>query len=257
MNAKKIWIAYQTIVIKEFFRCLRIWPQTIMPPAITTTLYFIIFGKLVGSQIKPLYGFTYMQFIVPGLVLMQVVINAYVNASSSFFGAKFQRYIEELLVSPTPNVIILLGYVTGGLVRACIVASIVITIALLFTHLEIQHPGLMIFTIVMLAIFFSIAGVINAIFAYTFDDVSWVPSFVLTPLTYLGGVFFSIKMLPSLWQKIALLNPVLYLIDLFRYSVLGVQEASITVALTILFMMTFGLFFYALHLLAKSPRLRS
>jgi ABC-2 type transport system permease protein len=257
MNPKKILIAYQTIIIKELVRCFRIWPQTLVPPAITMALYFLIFGKLVGSQISSVQGFSYMQYIVPGLIMMSIITNSYVHASSSFFSMKFQRSIEEILISPTPNFVILLGFVTGAVARGFIVGAIVMLIALLFTHLSIQHWALMFLTVLITSIFFATAGVINGIFARNFDDVSWIPSFVLTPLTYLGGVFFSITMLPSVWQKIAMLNPILYIVDLFRFSILGIRDMNIPGALTILFVITLFIFYYALYLLRHSPRLRS
>ena len=257
MNAKQFLIAYQTIIIKELVRCFRIWPQTLVPPAITMTLYFLIFGKLIGSQISAVQGFTYMQYIVPGLIMMSVITNSYIHSSSSFFSMKFQRNIEEILVSPTPNVIILLGFVTGAIARACIVAVIVMCIALLFTHLNIHHFGLMFLIVLMTSFFFATAGVINGVFARNFDDISWAPSFVLTPLTYLGGVFFSIAMLPSIWQKVALLNPILYIVDLFRYSVLDIRDIHVVGELFVLTLITILIFCYALHLIAKSPRLRN
>lgn len=257
MNTKKILIAYQTLLIKELVRCFRIWPQTIIPPAITMTLYFLIFGKLVGSQISAVQGFTYMQFIVPGLIMMSVITNSYIHSSSSFFGMKFQRSIEEILVSPTPNVIILLGFISGSVARAMIVGFIVMCIALLFTHLDLQHGFLMLFTVLITSIFFGTAGIINGIFARNFDDVSWVPSFVLTPLTYLGGVFFSVNMLSGFWQKIAILNPILYVVDLFRYSVLGVKDTNIVVAVLALTGGAIVFFFFALYLIRYSSRLRS
>lgn len=257
MTLKKILIAYQTLLYKELIRIFRIWPQTIMPPAITMTLYFLIFGKLVGSQLRPMDGFTYMQYIVPGLVMMSIITNSYIHASSSFFSMKFQRSIEELLISPMPNVIILLGFITGALVRVMIVGTIVLCIALLFTHLTLHHIGLMLLCVLLTALFFATAGIINAIFARNFDDVSWVPSFVLTPLTYLGGVFFSINMLPPLWQKFAMLDPILYIVDIFRYSLLGFSETNIAVAVVVLLILTILLFFYALYLIRTSVRLRN
>ena len=198
-----------------------------------------------------------MQYIVPGLIMMSVIMNSYINASSSFFSMKFQRNIEELLISPTPNVIILLGFVTGGVARAFIVGIIVMGIALLFTHLNVHHIGLMFLSVLITATFFSTLGVINGVFARNFDDVSWVPSFVLTPLTYLGGVFFSVSMLSGIWQKIAMINPILYIVDLFRYSLLGVQDSNIFVAMSILLLGSIAAFFYALHLIRRSPRLRN
>lgn len=257
MNVAQTWIAFKALTRKEVVRCLRIWPQTLLPPAITMTLYFLIFGKLIGSQLRSIEGFTYMQYIVPGLVMMSVITNSYTNAVSSFFGAKFQRSIEELLVSPTPNYIILLGYISGTLIRALLTAIIVMTISLFFTHLSVQHPFLMMFVIFITAVFFGTAGMINGIFARTFDDISWVTTFLLTPLTYLGGVFFTIEMLSGFWQKIAYMDPILYLVDLFRYSLLGLQDTNIFLALFILCAMTMVIFSLALWLLKNSTRLRA
>lgn len=257
MTPIHIWIAYLTLTRKELARFFRIWPQTILPPAITMALYFLIFGKLIGSQIHTVSGFTYMQFIVPGLIMMSVVTNSYINSSSSFFGAKFQRSIEEILVSPMPNVIILLGFVTGSVVRALIVGVLVMLIALFFTHLNLDHVLLMLLTILLVSAFFGIAGVVNGVYAKSFDDVSWIPSFVLTPLTYLGGVFFSVNMLSGFWKTIAYFNPILYLVDIFRYAVLGIPSISIFLGISILLIATISLFFYALYLLRTSARLRS
>lgn len=257
MNPHQIWIAYKTLVYKELIRCFRIWPQTIVPPAITMTLYFVIFGRLIGSQIRMIDGYSYIQYIVPGLIMMSIITNAYINASSSFFSAKFQRSIEEVLVSPTPNLIILLGYISGGVTRAFIVGMLVSAIALFFTHLSIHHLPLMLLTVLITAVFFSIAGVINGIFAKTFDDVSWIPSFVITPLTYFAGVFFSISMLSGIWQKVAYLDPIFYIVNAFRYSLLGVSSANVFISMGLLFLFTIGLFFYALRLIRISPGLRS
>lgn len=257
MPPKQIWIAYKTIVIKELIRCFRIWSQTLLPPAITMTLYFLIFGRLVGSQIHAVDGFTYMQYIVPGLIMMAVITNSYINSSSSFFSAKFQRSIEELLVSPTPNVIILLGYISGALARAVIIALIVTVIALFFTHLYIHHFFVMLLVVLLTSIFFATTGVINGVYARTFDDIAWIPSFLLTPLTYLGGVFFSISMLSGIWQKIAYLDPVLYIVNAFRYSLLGVSSANVPVSIAMMLLITIAVFIYALRLLRISPGLRN
>ena len=253
----QIWIAYKTIVIKELKRCFRIWPQTILPPAITMTLYFVIFGRLIGSQLRHIEGYTYMQYIVPGLIMMSVITNAYINASSSFYGAKFQRSIEELLVSPTPNVIILLGYISGSVARALIVGVLVTTIALLFTHLGIHHAVLMLGVVIMTSVFFATAGVINGVYAKSFDDVSWVPTFLITPLTYFGGVFFSISMLSGVWQKIAYFNPIFYIINAFRYSLLGISGANVVLSAMVMLFVTIAAFFYALYLLRTSEGLRN
>lgn len=256
MNMIQLWIAYKTLTKKELVRCFRIWPQTIVPPAITMTLYFVIFGRLIGSQLHSIDGYTYIQYIVPGLVMMAVITSAYMNTSSSFFGAKFQRSIEELLVSPMPNYIILFGFITGGVLRAMITALVVTSIALLFTHLNVQHIFLMFLIVLLTSIFFSTAGLINGIFAKTFDDVSWIPSFVLTPLTYFGGVFFSTAMLSGIWQKIAYLDPILYIVNAFRFSLLGISHANIEISISFLLFITVSAFFYALYLLRTSSGLR-
>lgn len=257
MTPRQMLIAYQTLIIKELTRCFRIWPQTLLPPAITMMLYFLVFGKLVGAQIHAVQGFTYIQYIVPGLIMMSVITNSYIHSSSSFFNMKFQRSIEEILISPTPNTIILLGFITGAVLRSLIVGVIVLCIALFFTHLTIEHFWLTIFTVLVTSIFFGTLGLMNGIYARTFDDVSWVPSFFLTPLTYLGGVFFSIAMLSPLWQKVAMLNPILYIVDLFRYSLLGIQDTNITIAAIILLIVCVATFLFALRLIRQSSRLRN
>lgn len=257
MNAAKVYISFKALTRKEITRCFRIWQQTLLPPAITMTLYFLIFGKLIGSQLSAIQGFTYMQYIVPGLIMMSVITNSYANAVSSFFSAKFQKSIEELLVSPTPDFIIILGYVMGTVLRALMTAIIVMGIALFFTHLTIQHFWLMFLLIVLTATFFGLAGIINAIYAKTFDDISWVGTFLLTPLTYLGGVFFSIEMLTGFCRTLAYMDPILYLVDLFRYSLLGITATSISLALFIFCGMTAVLFCLALYLIKHSPRLRA
>lgn len=257
MNFRQMRIAYTTLVYKEIARCFRIWPQTLLPPAITMALYFLIFGRLVGSQIHPIQGFTYMQFIVPGLVMMQVITNSYINSSGSFFSAKFQRSIEELLISPMPNAIILLGYVSGAVVRGFIVGAIVLFVSMFFTHIHIAHWDLMFWITLIVATFFAIAGVINGILARNFDDVTWIPSFILTPLTYLGGVFFSIAMLSGFWRLIARVNPILYVVELFRYGMLGIEQLDTDLAIGIAVLATAVLFAIALRLMQRSLRLRN
>ncbi|HLF30636.1 MAG TPA: ABC transporter permease [Xanthomonadales bacterium] len=227
MNASIRWIGYQTIVRKELTRILRIWGQTIVPPAITMSLYFIIFGELIGRRIGDMGGFTYMEYIVPGLVIMSVITNSYGNMVSSFFGAKFGKHIEELLISPLPNWVILGGYVTGALCRGLMVGAVVLLISLLFTHLQVSHLLVTLSVLLLTAIVFSLAGMINAIFARKFDDIAIIPTFVLTPLTYLGGVFYSIKLLPEFWQNVSVFNPILYMVNGFRYGILGVSDVSL------------------------------
>lgn len=257
MNFRQMRVAYQTLVYKEIVRFFRIWPQTLLPPAMTMALYFLIFGRLVGSQIHPIQGFTYMQFIVPGLVMMQVITNSYINSSGSFFSAKFQRSIEELLISPMPNTIILLGYVSGAVLRGFLVGIIVLCVSMLFTHIKVAHWDVMFWITVIVATFFAIAGVINGILARNFDDVTWIPSFILTPLTYLGGVFFSIAMLPGLWQFVARVNPILYVVELFRYGMLGIEQLDTDLAMFIALLATAVLFVITLRLMQRSSRLRN
>jgi len=230
VTAYQLWVAYQTIVVKEIRRFLRIWGQTLVPPIITMTLYFVIFGNLIGSRIGKMDGHSYMSFIVPGLVMMSVITSSYSNVVSSFFGMKFQRSIEEILVSPVPSWIVLGGYVTGGVARGIIVGLSVLLVSLGFTHLNIHHYPIMIAVIILTAILFSLGGFLNGLFATNFDDVSIVPTFILTPLTYLGGVFYSISLLPTFWQWASRINPIFYMVNAFRYGILGVSDVDIRVS---------------------------
>jgi ABC-2 type transport system permease protein len=250
------WVGLKTIVYKEYVRVMRIWVQTIVPPAITMTLYFIIFGNLIGSRIGQMDGISYMQFIAPGLIMMSVITNSYGNVVSSFFGAKFQRHIEEMLVSPMSNATIIIGHVAGGVVRGMLVGALVACVALAFTRLRIEHPLVMISMVVLTSIVFSLAGFINAIFAKKFDDISIVPTFVLTPLTYLGGVFYSISLLPEFWQKVSLANPILYMVNAFRYGVLGASDIPVGIAYAIVIAFVVGLFTFCLVLLNRGVGIR-
>lgn len=257
MSLQEQWIAFLTILHKEIKRFTRIWIQTLLPPAITMILYFVIFGKLIGGRIGDMGGFSYIEFVAPGLIMMAVITNAYANVSSSFFSAKFQRSIEELLVSPTPNYIILLGYVMGGVARGVAVGLIVTLMSLFFADLHIHHWFTTIFIVFMTSVLFSIAGFINAIYANTFDDVSIIPTFVLTPLTYFGGVFYSINLLPEFWQQVSVLNPILHMVNAFRYGMLGISDLHIGMALVGLTVFVVVLFVIALHLLKTGKRLRA
>ena len=257
MSLQEQWIAFLTILHKEIKRFTRIWIQTLLPPAITMILYFVIFGKLIGSRIGDMSGFSYIEFVAPGLIMMAVITNAYANVSSSFFSAKFQRSIEELLVSPTPNYIILLGYVMGGVARGVAVGLIVTIMSLFFADLHVHHWFTTIFIVFMTSVLFSIAGFINAIYANTFDDVSIIPTFVLTPLTYFGGVFYSINLLPEFWQQVSVLNPILHMVNAFRYGMLGITDLNIGMALVGLTVFVVVLFVIALHLLKTGKRLRA
>lgn len=219
-------IALVTLTRKEMLRFLRIWSQTLLPPAITMSLYFLIFGKFIGSQISNIDGFTYIQYIVPGLVMMSIMTSAYANTASSFFLTKFNKSIEELLVSPMPSILILMGFMMGGILRGILVGIIVLFIALFFTHIPVAHPAVVILMAVLSAMVFSLGGLINAVYAKRFDDISFIPTFVLTPLTYLGGVFYSIDQLPAGWRTVSMLNPILNMVDTFRFGILGVSDLN-------------------------------
>lgn len=257
MNTQQYLIAFQTIVHKEITRFTRIWAQTLLPPAITMTLYFVIFGNLIGSRIGEMDGFSYMEFIVPGLIMMSVITNSYSNVVSSFYSARFQHSIEELLVSPTPNWVILSGYVLGGVARGLTVGVIVTALSLFFTDLNLHHFGITVLVVLMTSILFAIGGFINAMFARSFDDISIVPTFILTPLTYLGGVFYSISLLPDFWQGVSMLNPILYMVNTFRYGILGVSDIDVGYALTAVAVFIVLLFSLALSLLNRGKGIRS
>lgn len=249
-------IALRTIVFREINRFMRIWPQTLLPPAITMALYFIIFGKLIGSRIGDMGGFDYIQYIVPGLIMMSVITNSYSNVVSSFFGAKFHRSIEELLISPVSPHTILLGFITGGILRGLAVGFIVSILSLFFTKLDIHHIGITLLVVILTAGVFSLAGFINAVYARNFDDISIVPTFVLTPLTYLGGVFYSIDLLPKFWQDVSLINPILHMVNAFRYGILGVSDINIYIAISFLIAATIVLYVASLYLLKTGKGLR-
>jgi ABC-2 type transport system permease protein len=250
-------VAFQTLVTKEVLRFVRIWMQTLLPPVITTSLYFVIFGKLIGERIGEMEGYSYIDFIVPGLILMAVIQNSYANVVSSFFSTKLQHYIEELLISPVPNWVILAGYVVGGVARGTLVGILVTLVSLFFSDLQINSYGLTLMVFVLTSILFSLAGFINAVYAKTFDDISIVPTFVLTPLTYLGGVFYSINLLPGFWQTVSLGNPVLYMVNAFRFGILGVSDINILVALMIILAFIIGLAGFSLLLLARGVGIKN
>lgn len=256
MGAKANWIAFWTILVKEVRRFSRIWGQTILPPAITMTLYFIIFGNLIGARIGEMGGYSYMEFIAPGLIMMSVITNSYSNVVSSFFGNKFQHSVEELLVSPIPNWVILLGFTLGGVARGLAVGFIVTLVALFFVDLPLYSLGVIVMTIFFTAFLFALGGFLNALFATTFDDISIVPTFILTPLTYLGGVFYSIQLLPEFWQNVSALNPILHMVNAFRFGFLGVTDIDLTFALGMILTTTVVLFGICLYLLNKGVGIR-
>lgn len=236
---------------------MRIWIQTVLPAMVTTALYFIIFGNLIGSQIGDMDGYRYMDYIVPGLILMSIITNSYANVVSSFYSAKFQRNIEEMLISPTPNYIILLGFIAGGVARGTVVGTAVAIVALFFSDLNVTHFTVAVTVVFLTALLFSLAGLINGIYAKSFDDISIVPTFVLTPLTYLGGIFYSISVLPEVWRNVSLINPILYMVNTFRYGILGRSDTDLFLSYGIIVGFIIVLFGVSLHLLNKGHGVRS
>jgi len=256
MSYAEQYIALMTLLRKEVRRYLRIWPQTLLPSAITMSLYFVIFGSLIGSRIGQMGGFSYMEFVVPGLIMMAIVTNSYANVVSSFFGSKFNHSIEELLVSPTPNYIILAGFLLGGISRGVLVALIVTAVSLFFTRLPIHSIPVVMAVVVCTSTLFALAGFINGVFANNFDDISIIPTFVLTPLTYLGGVFYSLDLLPEFWAGVSQLNPLVYVVNAFRYGVLGVSDVNVGFAFVMIIGFTLVGLVYSMHLLNTGKRLR-
>jgi len=250
-------VAFQTIAIKEVRRFTRIWMQTIVPPAISMTLYLLIFGNLIGTRVGEMGGHRYMDFIAPGVIMMSIITNSYSNVVSSFFGARFQRYVEEMVISPTPNWVILLGYVAGGVARGLAVGLAVTMVAMLLADLRVHSVGVTVGVVVMTSVLFSLGGFVNAIFAKNFDDISIVPTFVLMPLTYLGGVFYSIELLAEPWQSASKLNPILYMVNAFRFGILGVSDIPIAIAFTIIGAFVAVLFTACLWLLNRGVGIRS
>jgi len=249
--------AYLTIVTKEVSRFLRIWIQTILPPAVSMALYFVIFGNLIGPRIGEMGGYTYVEFIAPGIIMMAIINNSYANVVSSFFSAKFQRHIEEMLVAPIPNFVILAGYITGGIVRGIIVGIVVTVVALFFTRLSVSNYLIVFAIVLMTSILFSLGGFINGIYARKFDDISIVPTFILTPLIYLGGVFYSIELLPAFWQTVSRANPILYMVNAFRYGLLGVSDIDIASAFVIIAGFIILLFIMSLYLLKTGKGIKT
>ena len=253
---RQFWIAYLTITRKEIKRFSRIWVQTIFPPVVMVALYFIIFGELIGQRIGEMDGMSYVDFIMPGLVMMSIITNSYANVVSSFFGAKYSRHIEEMQVAPVPNLVILLGFITGGVARGMVVGIAVTLVSLLFADFSIYNPFVVLLVALLTSCLFAMAGLVNAIFANSFDDISIVPTFVLTPLTYLGGIFYSIKMLPEFWQQVSLGNPILYMVNSFRYGFRGSSDIELTTALTVILIFNLLLFFFCLALLERGTGIR-
>jgi ABC-2 type transport system permease protein len=250
------WIGFKTIVIREYGRIIRIWGQTIVPSAVTATLYFVIFGSLIGRRVGAMGGFNYMEYIAPGLIMMAVITNSYANVVSSFFGAKFGKHIEEMLVSPLPSWVIVSGYIAGGVVRGLLVGTGVTIVSLLFTQLQVQHPVIVIAAVLLTSITFSLGGFLNALYAKNFDQVNWIPTFVLTPLTYFGGVFYSVTLLPVWAQKLSYVNPVLHMVNAFRYGFLGVSDVDIWVAFSLMIGAAVALFGTAVLLMNRGSGIR-
>jgi ABC-2 type transport system permease protein len=250
-------IAFRTILGKEVRRFARIWTQTILPPAITMSLYLVIFGNLIGTRIGEMGGYPYMDYIAPGVIMMAVITSSYSNVVSSFFGARYQRYVEEMLISPTPHAVILLGYVGGGVARGLAVGLVVTTVAMLLADLNLHNPLITVLIVFLTSVLFSLAGFVNAIFAKNFDDIAIVPTFVLTPLIYLGGVFYSIQLLPEPWQTLSRFNPILYMVNGFRYGILGVSDIPVFAALSAILLFVVVLFMFSLRLLNRGVGIRT
>lgn len=257
VSAKSYWIGYQTILIKEITRIVRIWAQTLIPPVITMTLYFVIFGAIIGRRVGEMGGMPYMEFIVPGLIMLTVITNSYGNVTSSFFGAKFGKHIEELLISPLPPWIILLGYISGAVARALSVGLLVWLVASFFAGFQMHSVGVTISILILTSVVFALGGFINGVYAQKFDDISIIPTFVLQPMTYLGGVFFSVSLLPGFWQQVSLVNPIVYMVNAFRYGILGVSDVPLWVAYAIIIGFGMVLFAICMNLLRRGVGLRT
>lgn len=256
MTPQQLVTAFRTIVIREVLRFSRIWIQTIIPPVITTSLYFVIFGNLIGPRIGDMSGIPYMDYIVPGLIMMAVITNSYANVVSSFYGSKFQHNIEEMLVSPLPHYIIILGFVAGGVARGLTVGLAVTAVSLVFSDLQIHNLAILISVVFLTSVLFSLAGLINGVYANSFDDISIIPTFVLTPLTYLGGIFYSIHLLSDFWQSVSLINPILYMVNTFRYGFLGISDINVTVSYIIISGFIAGLYLLSAYLLKTGYGIR-
>ena len=253
---RQFWIAYLTITRKEIMRFTRIWVQTIIPPVVMVALYFVIFGNLIGQRIGEMDGMNYIDFIMPGLVMMSIITNSYTNVVSSFYGAQYSRHIEEMQIAPVPDLVILLGFVTGGMVRGISVGIAVTLVSLLFTDFSIYNPLVVLLVALLTSCLFALAGLINAIFANSFDDITIIPTFVLTPLTYLGGIFYSIKLLPEFWQQVSLGNPILYMVNSFRYGFRGSSDIDLTTAIAVILFFIAVLFSACLILLGRGTGIR-
>ena len=256
MKAGNYWVAFKTIVRKEILRFSRIWMQTLIPPVVMVALYFIIFGNLIGQRIGDMDGMNYIDFIMPGLVMMSIITNSYANVVSSFYSAKHSYYIEEMLIAPIPNIVILLGYVTGGVVRGLSVGVAVTVVSLIFTDFYIDNPFIVLIVAFLTAFLFSLAGLINAVYANSYDHIAIIPTFVLTPLTYLGGIFYSIKLLPEFWQQVSLINPVLYMVNSFRFGFRGISDIDLSLAIGVILFFILVLFSFCMILLQRGTGIK-
>jgi ABC-2 type transport system permease protein len=250
------WIGLKTIIIREYGRIIRIWGQTLVPPAVTAMLYFVIFGSLIGRRVGQMGGFNYMLYLAPGLIMMSVITSSYANAVSSFFGAKFGKHVEEMLVAPLPNWIIVVGYVAGGVLRGLMVGAVVTTVALIFTNLRVHHLFIIFAAFLLTSTVFSLGGLLNAVFAKNFDQVNWIPAFVLTPLTYFGGVFYSVSLLPEWAQRLSYANPILHMVNAFRYGFLGVSDVNVWLAFALMAVAAAALFCLLLIIMSRGTGLR-
>ena len=250
------WIGLKTIIIREYGRIIRIWGQTLVPPAITAMLYFVIFGSLIGRRVGQMGGFNYMLYLAPGLIMMSVITSSYANAVSSFFGAKFGKHVEEMLVAPLPNWIIVVGYVAGGVLRGLMVGAVVTTVALIFTNLRVHHLFIIFAAFLLTSTVFSLGGLLNAVFAKNFDQVNWIPAFILTPLTYFGGVFYSVSLLPEWAQRLSYANPILHMVNAFRYGFLGVSDVNVWLAFALMAVAAAALFYLLLIIMSRGTGLR-
>lgn len=250
-------VSLYTILRKEVIRVFRIWPQTLLPSPVTMALYLLVFGQFLGSQLRTIGSVSYLDYIVPGLIMMSVITNSYTNVVSSFFSSKFHRSVDELLVSPTPNSVIILGYVFGGMARALVVGLLVTLVSLFFTRLQFFNPTCALFFLLMTSFVFALGGMINGILARSFDDVSIIPTFVIAPLTYLGGVFYSISVLPPFWQMVSRANPIFHMVNGVRYGFLGLSDVGVAWGMTVLAICAILLFAANLYLLKKGVGLKS
>lgn len=257
MSPQRMWISYLTMMRRELVRILRIWSQTLLPPVVTTTLYYLVFGTFIGSQLAPIDGFSYIQFIVPGLIMMSVITSSYTNTVSTFYFAKWTKNLEEILVSPTPDWLIILGFISGGVLRGLLVGILVLIVSVFFTDLAVFNALVLVASAILTSILFSLAGLINGVFAKGFDGISIVPTFVLTPLTYLGGIFYSIEMFPEFWQQVSMLNPILYMVNAFRYGFLGISDISVWVCFAVLIAFVIGFSLWAAWLFRRGVGLKA